>query len=445
MPIGYLANLLIPSITSAGIFILFWIYLREKINFNIISEIGFLYAGFIVLYTLAPALNILLGLDSNDPIALLNATEFDLRDHLWRHVLFLFAFILGYILFRGSNLINVNYSNSRIRKFSHTIIFLLIFLIFCVFYLILVAPKAENYYDAYLRYENLSWLSKKIASACIRFKSGIYAALLTFLFLNYQKLKRFIPLTLIAISLFELLFSNGSRVVMFMIFVQSISLYSICVKPINLKFIMLIGLMTLPLFSLIEILRIEHSDFNSVFASGYIKLPWELNSVFYSGLFLYLERSHDSLPSIAWQMFFNDFISLFTFNDFLEFNIMDWFYRNYFPEATVAPYTIGPIAESSIWGGEVDLFFRGFINGLFFAFIARCFIAHQNSWWGIMIYSFCCSMALITLKYSVFYMLTPLFKSILPTIIILLLFRAIINFNKNKYASNLMKDNNKIF
>ena len=75
------------------------------------------------------------------------------------------------------------------------------------------------------------------------------------------------------------------------------------------------------------------------------------------------------MPDKDWQMFIYDFISPFSFNSDTRWNPMYWYGVNFYPLSDVPPFTIGPIAESAIWGGEFDLFCRGVINGLFFAFI----------------------------------------------------------------------------
>ena len=117
-------------------------------------------------------------------------------------------------------------------------------------------------------------------------------------------------------------------------------------------------------------------------------------------------------------MFFNDFISLVTFADFTRWNPQYWYARNYFPDAIVPPETMGPIAESAIWGGEVDLLFRSLINGAFFAYLVRWFLRRKDKWWGVAIYVYCYATCVMTLKYSVFYILTPLLKTVLPTLLV---------------------------
>ena len=121
-------------------------------------------------------------------------------------------------------------------------------------------------------------------------------------------------------------------------------------------------------------------------------------------------------------MFFYDFISPFTFNSDTRWNPMWWYSRNFYPLSDVPPFTIGPIAESAMWGGEFDLFFRGVLNGLFFSFIVNWFIQRRNKFWAVTIYVYCFSFSIITIKYSIFFYLTPIVKELIPTILITVFF-----------------------
>jgi hypothetical protein len=74
-----------------------------------------------------------------------------------------------------------------------------------------------------------------------------------------------------------------------------------------------------------------------------------------------------------------------------------------------------------MWGGELDLFCRGLINGLFFAFIVNWFIRRREKFWAVTIYVYCFSFSIITIKYSIFFYLTPIVKELIPTILIIML------------------------
>jgi hypothetical protein len=117
-------------------------------------------------------------------------------------------------------------------------------------------------------------------------------------------------------------------------------------------------------------------------------------------------------------MFFHDFIALGTFGDFTRWNPMSWYARNYYPEVEIAPFTLGPIADSAIWGGEIDLLIRSVINGLFFAFIVRWFMRRRHQWWALSVYVYCFATCILTLKYSVFLDLSLIAKNLVVTLLL---------------------------
>ena len=144
----------------------------------------------------------------------------------------------------------------------------------------------------------------------------------------------------------------------------------------------------------------------------------ELAAVFAPGFHLYGERASGSLPPVAWPVFFNDFISLIPLVDQTKWNPMYWYAENYFPNSVVPPQTMGPIALSALWGGEIGLFVQGVLNGIMFAFLMRWFVRDGARWRVMTIYVFCYSSCIMCLKYSIFWHLVPLEKIIFPLIVI---------------------------
>jgi hypothetical protein len=60
------------------------------------------------------------------------------------------------------------------------------------------------------------------------------------------------------------------------------------------------------------------------------------------------------------------------------------------------------------------------INGAFFAYIVRWLITRKDKWWAVSVYVFCYATSVMTLKYSVFWHLNPLFKTFLPTVFLVI-------------------------
>ena len=61
-------------------------------------------------------------------------------------------------------------------------------------------------------------------------------------------------------------------------------------------------------------------------------------------------------------MFFHEFVAVTPFLDHTIYDPQYWYARNYYPDAVVPPQTMGVLAESAIWGGEVDLLVRSIIK-----------------------------------------------------------------------------------
>ena len=185
---GEVAALIFPSLVALLNFSIFSTILLKRVGDNLFGEIGFIYCGFLVLYTLIPAFNFINGnFGPADPISILQASSSDITLQLWRQELFIFAFTTGYLLLRGQRIVGKISDYLIYQDNQRTIIFLFSILLIILYFLIILSSGVDNYYESYMRYENLNFISRKLVSIAIRFKEAIYSALLTFLFMNYRK------------------------------------------------------------------------------------------------------------------------------------------------------------------------------------------------------------------------------------------------------------------
>lgn len=423
-----MTKLIVPTIAAIALFVLFAVLLRARLGGNLFSELGFIYLAWALVYTAIPGFGLAIGSASESgPLSLLIPATDELAIHLWRHVLFIASVAVGYLIARGRAAIPVCLLLQDSRHSSDRMLALTLGLtVVCIGSLLLFSAPVTNYYDHYVRYEHLSWPVRKLVSLFVRLNIGLYSILLVLLFLNYERYRRLIPLVLIALCVHETTYSLGSRILSLMILLQAAFLYHILVRQVSLMRALLACLLLGALFTSIEFVREAQGDLDIVqsrVTEDGVKTAGEFGAVFLTGFHLYAERAQGSLPATEWPMFFSDFISLVTFGDFTRWNPMEWYARNYYPDALVAPLTLSPIADSAIWGGELDLFFRGLLNGVFFAMIVRCFLHWRSRWWSLVVYAFCHATSIITLKYSVFYHLTPLLKTMLPALLIFAMIR----------------------
>jgi hypothetical protein len=421
-----------PTLAAVTIFMVFSIILRSWVGDNLLGELGFLYLALAVAYTIFPAFTFLitdLNLASGwvwENLSLLLPAPSELAVHLWRHVLFLFGITSGYLLVRGRKTPQAINIKDTEGKDGLTIVFLFGMITICVLCISLMSAPVSTYIDNYTRYDHLSWFSRKFVSVCARMKEGLYVALITFLFINYKKYKLLIYASIIGMSTYELVYSFGSRIESFFVLLMTICLYHYFVKPVSLKRGLLVCVAITVFFSAVEVFRSYDFDMSQaeiVASDRGIQPASEFGAVYFTGFHLYSERTQGTMPPKEWPMFFNDFISLVTPNDFVRWNPQHWYARAYFPDAIVPPETLGPIADSAIWGGEIDLLLRSLINGAFFAYLVRWFISRKDRWWGVAIYVFCYATCIMTLKYSIFYHLNPLLKTFLPTIFLIEMLR----------------------
>jgi len=428
MPTFFIQNaqILLPCFVVMAIFLFFSLWLRFQVRDNVFGEIGFIYLVFAVAYTVFPAYGFL-ALDSLSSgvgfqnLAALDPDQGELGMHLWRHVLFIAAIGFGYLFFRGrraakfNSLTNLGYAEKPVIQILFVII------LFSIIVLLGLSAPVTTYIENYTRYDNLSWIARRLVTICTVLKTGGTFVLLTIMFRRYERYRLYILPFILLRAVYEVQYSLGSRIDAFVILIAAATFYHFCFKRLTLKRGFLVMLALGLVFSVIEMVRsadLDFSTFKETISQEQGMPAGELGAVYVTGFHLYSERSQGTLPPIEWQAFFNDFISLVPLVDQTKWHPMYWYARNYFPDAVVPPLTLGPIAESALWGGEIDLIIRGFINGTLFAFLMRWFAREGGKWQVMTIYIFCYSTCIMCLKYSIFYHLAPLVKVILPLLLI---------------------------
>ena len=411
----------LPSAAIGVGFLAFWALLARRTGANPLGELGFVYLGLIVVYTVLPAFALTVAAaNPNQPLGALLPEPPELARQLWRQVLFAACVAVGYLAARGRKELPAGTLTSTLAS-SRAI--LAIFALVGAWWIVSFAVSAPvtSYYEHYTRYDHLGWLSKKLVSVGIRLSLGLYCVVLTLMFRDYARWRRLIPVTLVAIISYEVLYSFGARIQAMIVILQALVLYHLAVRRIPLRWAVIAGVAVTAVFTAVEVVRLQAVDFGSAreaLSESGGQPASEFLSVFFSAFHLYGERAAGAIPPREWPMFFVDFTSLVSFGDFQRWNPMTWYAANYFPDADVAPVTLGPIADSAIWGGEWDLVARGLLNGVFFAAIVNWYRARADRWWALAVYAYAYATAVLTLKYSVFYVLNPLVKTVLPSLLV---------------------------
>ncbi|MDA7702526.1 oligosaccharide repeat unit polymerase [Gammaproteobacteria bacterium] len=415
-----LTKLLIwPTLSIAFIYVLFILILSNQVKTNILSEIGFIHFSFLIIYTLFPSLILIFGaLDEGSPLAWINPDTEDMANHLWRHVLFALGFAISFILTRGKHSIKTS-APKRNLKYDNKIIFVsILFLLLSSFAMIILAAPITDYYSNYTKFDHLPSLVRSLVSLAVRFNWGFTTILVVFLFMNYHRYKILIPFVIVPLMALDLYITAGARIQSFVMLASILCIYGIFIKQIQIFRFFVYAFLALLAFIFLGIIRLSTGEVDIDFASTLLTLGGEFGAVFYTGFVLYSDRAADSLPFVPNQMFFYDLWALMPFIDISSWTPMNWFHQNYHPEAPVPPFTLGPIANSAIWGGEIDLIIRGIFSGIFFSTLTRVFNANRNNWMIVLIYVFSFSTTILIMKYSIFYHFQLILKTLLPVIFI---------------------------
>lgn len=426
-----------PILAAGAVFIIFSYVLWIRTRTFLFGEIGFIYLALSLAYTISPAIKFLM-LNFNFPLdfdglnfAVLSPQPAEIGTHFWRHVLFISAVAAGFLAVRGGPLPPRPLNEKSVRKYGRVIAIMIAAVGCCICVVSLLSPSVTTYIEHYTRFDNLSWALRRVVELCLVFKSGGYFVLLALMFSQYRRYRMLIFFVVPTICAYEVIYSLGSRIIAFIILMAFLGFYHFRVSPISLKKSIVLLITLALLFSGIGIIRssnysLEDARYKVITQKDIRAMEFE--AVYCTGFHLYVERARRTLPPRDWQMFFYEFISLIPFIDHTKYHPQYWYARHYFPAAVVPPQTMGVIADSAIWGGELDLLVRSLINGAIFALLTRWFLRRWDKWWALTIYIYCFATCILTLKYSVLYQLSALIKELLPP---LLLTAVLFRFQRN--------------
>lgn len=416
-----------PALASVYIFFAFSVLLVSKVGDNAFGEVGFLYLALGLAYTVLPAAFFMaLGLETSEGtawerLAILLPEATELGRHLWRHVLFLFGVAVGYLLVRRRMTAKQAAVPAPHRAHPMVVAFLMVLILVSIGITTLLSAPTESYIDHYTRYDHLSAGPKMVVHLFFLLKTAAYYILIAIMFRDYRRYRWLILVAVVAICGYETVYSFGSRILTLTIILAAVCMYHYKVRKVTLRQGAVGFLAIATLFSAIELFRSLEFDLSAareaVSTEGAGPAA-EFGAVFFTSFHLYSEREQGALPPRELPMFFNDVLSLIPFVDHVDWHPQYWYARHYFPDAAVPPETMGPIADSALWGGEVDLLFRSLLSGALYGWLMNWYLRRQTRWWASVIYAYCFATCVMTLKYSILYPL-GLLKILLPGMLVL--------------------------
>lgn len=418
----------LPAITILAIYAGFSLILFYRLKRPVFGELGFVFLGFVTAYSVIPALNFLL-LDFKFPIdfdglnfAVLEPQPPELSLHLWRHTLLIATVATGYVLARGRSAFSMQPGTARV---GIPLLISVGLILVSVGLISALSAPVTNYYEHYTRFNGLSEPLRYAAYVGLLLKATCYYVALVLMFSRYQQLKWWIAPFVLSLVAYEMIYSFGSRIESLSILLAAVCLYHFYVKPIRLARGFSYLFLLLVFFTMTEFYRASEFNIDAAlneFAQRGVKFAYEFGAVFYTSFHIYHERLLGTIPAADWLMLINDFFTAIPFYDHVRYNSQYWYAGIYFPDAVVPPQTMGPLADSGIWGGEADLALRGLLTGAAYGVIARWALRASAKWHHMLIYTFLFATAVIGLKYSVVYQLSQMARIFLPVFMLVGIF-----------------------
>ncbi|MDB4077180.1 hypothetical protein N9537_04990 [Porticoccaceae bacterium] len=395
---GYLVAFL--AIFLCGNFFIFSHCLNRHDFSKSLLDIGFILLSFFLLYTITPILLYLTGAYGLTNLGWLELNDTKVAHLTCLHIGYAISIQVVYLVF---------HPKGEMPKSLHIQGNPNIVLIFCgvlylslVFIMIYLSGPIETYYDFYTRFDHYSGLERKFISLLVRIYNGLIPFLLLFTIYKLKSKSLTMLATVLVLCGLDIYFSHGSRIQALFVIIQAMVIYSVIVRPIPLRNILLSLGTIVVAFTAIEIFRIASGDLSEALDTG-MAVSGEFNALFYPSLHLFDLRHTGGLPEIPWALYFKDVIELFPLVGIAGSDPMHWYWQNFHPDAQVAPYTLGPISDSAMFGGELSVLVRGVLMGSVLVIIRRAFFK-VKSWIGLSMYAYLCSIVVLALKYG---FLTP--------------------------------------
>ena len=384
-------------------FILFLRYMYDNESQAALSDAGFVVSGFLLCYTVFPILQYLTGFYVFTGLGNLDLSYENISDNTYRHILFQLMFQFAYA--------SINFNSSRVTASQiigspSDFVVVVSFLAFVLTIAILdfFSSPIETYYDNYTRYDHLDAVTRKIVSVAVRVYRGLLPFLIMFAFLKFRQNFFLMFAIILLLCSVDIYITRGARIQALMTIVQAVGLYCLLVGPIKFYRLLLAVFIVIFGFTLVEVVRLSTGNFVEV-VENMSTVAGEFNSLYYPEIHLYELRETNSIPDYNVQMIFKDVITLIPFVSFDGVSPMIWYWKNFHPSVPHAPFTLGPISDSAIWGGVIGLIFRAIALAFVLGFLRRVLLNRSSGWVKVCAYSYVVSVGVLSLKYGV---LTPL-------------------------------------
>ena len=339
---------------------------------------------------------------------------------------FFLTCILGILFVNKKNNIN---NSIKINKNNGLLISMLICLVTFNFFFI--------YIDVVYGELNPPLIIKQLNNIFGHYRLACYFLMYIFLFLYWEyNFNKLIVLLFLIYSSFELFNGDITRTFYFKQLLAIFLAYSVLVKPIKFKYIVLIAIIFIPLAIIIGAnntnmisivssleLGVASSEWWSVFGTAYDINNFHINE-------FYNYTTDQITTKIPNYMLFNDINYLIPQQFIFKVDPSLW-YLDYIAaykdkDKFGVGYTWGSLATIALWNSTYFTCFYGFISGIIIGLIHNNYITNRNSIYATLIYMCACIYAYGIIRVGTGYFLYELIYRVIPFVLVLFIMTKIL-------------------
>lgn len=380
------------------LFVINFLSKRTDINQSL-SHPGTIIAIFYYLYCLVPTLFFLTGTIDGAPVKWYVYGDEELRSHLIRSLLFGFVLSLSICLFSSKKPTNFKVSEIHISGIS--VIIAVVGLAIPNIILLFLAAPVDTYYDYYTRFDHLTGILNVVAVVCKRMLWGFMPVLIFTLAIYYKDSALKYCSCIIAIAIITIINAYGARIDALLIVVQALCYWFLWnrkqISKVQIAAVFPVVALAMYLLRYVEIIRLEDTSTDATITSALLLAPGEFFALMFPSIELYRLSTVESIHGTG--IYFKDVITIIPFIDTSGFEMMHWYWKSFAPNAPVAPYTMGVLADPAILG-EWWLVVQGLVIGKLANVVNN--LRSSSSPYRLAAFGYLASNGVLVLKYNMF-------------------------------------------
>jgi len=428
----------LPIVIVTTIVLCLWITLWNRDRVMPLFDVGVIYALALFAYTNIPLLNYISGgfrfTELSDArLYSYQPTPLELGFFHWRHVIYIFSFVAMYVTTRGKRPAKQKKVNTPRRSMLLALVLLLLLFTGYLIFLNLLTTShfgSLSYKEMHAMYATgqqvqLPLLVRQISHYFAGMWFIFKLALMMFVIQHCHRRKwRIILYLWLAAEVVFCIYRLDSRTEIVMLLMAAGLLYHRLVKPLTLRFVLLLGLLLLTGFFAYGIARsnsMRTVNLQDIYPdTSVLSYTNEFQSLLGTSYDLYQRRQEGSLQ-VPWQLYVSDFLMLVPQQicPVEKIDPSEWYLGLIGQQNTGVGFMFGVISQVIVGWDWLELAIRGAILGFILAQIHRWYLWNSSSFFVVLFYTWLCIRIYYTFRASTFYPMAFVVYEIIPAFLLI--------------------------